>query len=176
MHVLQAMQVLMSSKRPCIAFWGILGSAISPLPMQTRSAFWDFKISLAINGSLILPTVITGMFTAFLIFSAESARQAFFMKPGWQIHSGVASLPAETWTISIPAPTRIFKIRILSSTVRPPGTNSWALILKDRGKSLPIRFLISWTTFPANRVLPFVSPPYSSSLMFENPERNWLIR
>ena len=64
--------------------------------MQTRSAWPLAMISLAITGLLILPTAMTGSPRAFRTASAESARQAFSMNMGWQIHSGVASFPAET--------------------------------------------------------------------------------
>ena len=172
MQVLHAIQVLISSNLPSMAFFGNSGSARRPLPMQIRSAIPFFIISSAIRGSLILPTAITGTSSASLIFPAKPARQAFSINMGWQIHSGVASFPAETWTTSMPAFWRIFRISILSSMSRPSLTNSMALILKEMGKSLPMRCLTSRTISSANLVLPAISPPYRSSRILENFERN----
>src|SRR5690606_4665137 len=57
---------MISSNFPAAVLLGSAGSAKDALPIATRSALPDAKAASATIGSLILPTVITGIETTFL--------------------------------------------------------------------------------------------------------------
>jgi len=67
MQVLHEMHLRISSSRPSYAFFGHFGSAISPRPMATKSALPSAIMESARTGSRMTPTVMTGIFTTFLM-------------------------------------------------------------------------------------------------------------
>jgi len=66
----------MSSNLPDAALAGSSGSAREPLAMAIRSALPDLTTVSAMRGSLILPTVMTGIFTTFFTSAAISVISA----------------------------------------------------------------------------------------------------
>ena len=67
---MQPVQWMMSSNLPSLALLGNSGSAREARPMATPSAFPLATIDSATKGSLIRPTVNTGMLTTFLTSAA----------------------------------------------------------------------------------------------------------
>ncbi len=121
----------------------------------------------ASNGSLILPTAITGTLTDFLTAAAAHMLKPAFTLAGGTIHGMLAYTPRETWMASAPAASRSFAIATASSISRPPCTFSSPLILKITGKSSPHFCFMFLMISVENLALLTKSPPNSSVLLFE---------